>query len=481
MVVSMDTPEEPTEPAGSSEPFEADEADEAFEPARPSRARMAIAIVVAVAVTVAFLAGAIGALFRSVGPDATPPPDPGLLAVVDAEGALATVDATGGSRIAFGAPGGAAQFPAWSPDGTRIAATRSTGGGGGSVDVFTTSEPSAVSEVYSSASRPPFYLSWSPDGGHVTFLTTEPDGIALRVAPADASSDATLVGLGAPFYWDWIDPGRLMVHVGGAGPGAYVGDVDLGGVRLGDVEGAPGLFRAPAATADGQLRAYVAAAPDGSESIVMAALGGANRHEVAVTGYVAFGFDPAGTTLAYIGPEDATAEPTALPIGSLRIVDTATGTARSALGGAVVAFFWSPDGRTIAALQLVRNGAPGVDEARLRVASAGETRPEGGSASAAAAAAPPGIDTHLVFVDVAAAPDPTIRSERDVRLGEVFAFQLIPYFDQYALSHRLWSPDSRSIALPVVDRDAKTRIVTFPADGSAPAPIADGVAAFWSP
>ncbi|HET9520622.1 MAG TPA: hypothetical protein VFO73_06240 [Candidatus Limnocylindrales bacterium] len=479
----MDTPDEPTEPSGSSEPFEALETDEAFEPAPPSRLRMAIAIVVAVAVTVAFLAGAIGALFRGGGPDATSPPDPGLLAVVDAEGGLATVEATGGSRMAFDAPGGAAQFPAWSPDGTRIAATRSTGGGGGSVGVFTAGEPSAVSEIYSSPSRPPFYLSWSPDGGHVTFLTTEPDGIALRVAPADASSDATLVQLGAPFYWDWIDPGRLMVHVGGAGPGAYVGDVDLDGARLGDVEGAPGFFRAPAATADGGLRAYVAATPDGSGSIVMAAPDGSTRHEVPVAGNVAFGFDAAGTTLAYIAPDDATAGPTALPIGSLRIVDTATGTSRSALGGAVVAFFWSPDGRTIAALQLVRNGAPGVDEARLHVASADTPGPGPASAALAAFAAAdaPGIDAHLVFVDVAAAPGPAIRSERDVRLGEVFAFQLIPYFDQYALSHRVWSADSRSLVLPIADPDATTRIVAFPADGSAPTPIADGVAAFWSP
>ena len=463
--------EEPIEPAEWGEP------SEPFEPARPSRVRAVVAIVVAVAVTVAFLAGAIGALLRGGGPDPTPPPQPGLLAVVS-EGGLSTIDSLGGSRVAFGADGGEVQFPAWSPDGTRIAATRSLDGGG-SVHVFEAGTPDVVTEIYTSTVRPPFYLSWSPDGAHVTFLTTEPDGIALRVAPADGSADATLIQLGAPSYWDWVDPARLMVHIGGTGAGSFVGDVDLGGKRLGDVEGAPGLFRAPAATSDGRLRAYVAAEADGSESIVVAAPDGSKRVDVPVTGSVAFGFDPAGTTLAYIAP-DGTAEPTVLPIGPLRIVDTTSGAARTALDGPVVAFFWSPDGRTIAALQLVPTGQPGVEEARARVASTGSGR--------VTAAPPAGINAHLVFVDVAAgagagaSADPAIRSERDVRLGDVFAFQLIPYFDQYAVSHRVWSPDSRSIVLPIAEGGAEpARIVAFPADGSAPTSITDGVAAFWRP
>jgi TolB protein len=468
MVVRMDAP--PDDPI---EPTEPDRLAEPAEPAPPSRARAIVAIVVAVTVTVAFLAGTIGALFRGGDAASTTPPDPGRLAIVDDAGGLSTVDAAAGSRVAFEAAGGEAQFPAWSPDGTRIATSRSTARGG-SVHVFRAGEPALVTELYSSTDRPPFYLSWSPDGAHVTFLTTEPDGIALRVAPADASAAATLVQLGAPSYWDWVDPARLMVHVGGAGAGAFIGDVDLSGARLGDVGAVPGSFRAPAATSDGGLRAYVAATAAGTETIVLAAPDGSNRHDVPVAGNVAFSLDPAGRSLAFIAP-DGSAEPTALPIGPLRLVDAATGSVRPALGGAVVAFFWSPDGRTIAALQLVPNDAPGVDEARLHMASTGSGR--------LAAAAPPGIGVHLVFVDVSgdAGTEPVIRSERDVRIGEMFAFQLIPYFDQYALSHRVWSRDSRSIALPVADGDAPTRIVAFPADGSAPKPIADGVAAFWSP
>jgi hypothetical protein len=57
----------------------------------------------------------------------------------------------------------------------------------------------------------------------------------------------------------------------------------------------------------------------------------------------------------------------------------------------------------------------------------------------------------------------------------------LPYFDQYALSHRLWSPDSASILLPLVDTNGRTQLVAVPADDTDGRPIADGVSGFWSP
>jgi hypothetical protein len=59
--------------------------------------------------------------------------------------------------------------------------------------------------------------------------------------------------------------------------------------------------------------------------------------------------------------------------------------------------------------------------------------------------------------------------------------QLLPYFDQYALSHRLWSPDSASILLPLVDSVGRDQVVVVPADGSEPRPITGGAKGFWSP
>ena len=62
-----------------------------------------------------------------------------------------------------------------------------------------------------------------------------------------------------------------------------------------------------------------------------------------------------------------------------------------------------------------------------------------------------------------------------------FVDGVLPYFDQYALSHRVWAPDSTSMVLPLVDATGQTHVDVVPADGSDPRPIADGDAAFWSP
>jgi TolB protein len=68
-----------------------------------------------------------------------------------------------------------------------------------------------------------------------------------------------------------------------------------------------------------------------------------------------------------------------------------------------------------------------------------------------------------------------------VQPGVGFVDQILPYFDQYALSHRVWAPDSASIVLPLVDATGRTQIVVVPADGTDSRTIAHGESAFWSP
>jgi hypothetical protein len=170
-----------------------------------------------------------------------------------------------------------------------------------------------------------------------------------------------------------------------------------------------------------------------------------------------------------------------LPVGPLRLIDAVSGEVRTLLTGTVVGFFWSPDGRMIAALRVATSGtdgtaaagAPGgIREASVRMTDAGR------AGSVAVAPAAPGIDLQLVFIDPS---NSRIRSQRSVRVADVFANQVLPYFDQYALSHRVWSSDGTSIALPVVAADGSSEIRVFPAAGTSDARIAAGVAAFWRP
>jgi hypothetical protein len=71
-------------------------------------------------------------------------------------------------------------------------------------------------------------------------------------------------------------------------------------------------------------------------------------------------------------------------------------------------------------------------------------------------------------------------SQPIVQPGERFVSALLAYFDQYALSHRLWAPDSSSILMPEVGEDGRTRLIVRHPDGSDPISL-DGEIGFWSP
>jgi len=431
----------------------------ALEPVLPRRARRR-RLLLLLALGLPVLAIAAFALSRAGDPPV--PERPARLAVIDLDGGLSTLDEDGRSIAHHDIPGVTFQFPAWSPDGSRVAAI---GRDGRSAGIYVLAGDGTSGDrpapIYTSDFNPPFYLSWSPDGTRVSFLTTEPGGIALRVAPADASGPAWIVRRGSPFYWDWVDPGRLLVHVGSTGPDAFVGEVDLEGRALVAPAAEPGgFFRAPVVSRPSGHRAWIQPDVGDGQAIVLEPRDGSSRREIPVEGNVAVGFHPTAATLAFIATDRPVDVPPPFPIGPWRVVDAGAGDVRTLVDGLVMAFFWSPDGRTIAALELLGPGATDVEEAAVR------------------AIQPPGVAVRLRFVDVATG---ATRSERTVRVTDLFAFQVLPFFDQYALSHRVWSPHSAAIVLPIASDGRPDRLVVLPVDGADPRHLADGAVAFWSP
>jgi TolB protein len=462
-------------PAADNEAAAVLDADNADPPPPPrSRRRLRIAVVLTLVAAIALLAalqlsGRLGTIARA--PTA---PAPTRIAVVDAAGALSTMDVLGGNVVPHPLAGVNFAFPTWSPDGLRIAAIGGATDDGAVYVIQARGEnaadpmaATAPTVIYRSPEHPAFYAYWTPDGRQVTFLTQEPDRLALRVAPADASTPAATIREGSPLYWDWVGPARALVNIGGGGPGAFLGEIGLDGVAGTPAATTPGSFRSPAVTRDGTHRAFVVAGGAGPASIVVESRDGAGRREIPVPGMAALSFAPAGDNLAFIAPE-APGPPIGLPIGPLRVVDVASGSVRTLLGGAIVGFFWSPDGKTIATLRIP---GPGDDE----VASVGYALP---AINFRPAAPTSGYTLHLAFVDVATG---SVRSKRDVRVSERFALQLLPYFDQYALSHRFWSPDSASFMLPLVSEDDVVGIVLLPPDGSAERRVVDGEMGSFSP
>ena len=448
-------------------------------PRRPFPLRRVVVVLAVVALAIA-LGVALFVLTR---------PAPGIseplrLVVVKTDGSIETTDALGEVLSGGDAPGYQYQFPAWSPDGSQVAAIGRSGALV-TVDVFDTdpAAPASPRRIYESDRRPAFYLYWTPDSRFVTFLTAEPtpDDIALRIAPADASAPDEVVRAASPFYWDFVDSSRLLVHTGSTGSEAFTGEVDLEGDTLEAGTIASGVFRAPAVGSNGSSRAYVVAAgddPAAGGTLVVEARDGSARHEIPVGGAAAFGFNPDATRLAFIALDEPADPPTPIPSGALRTMDVATGDVRTLLDASVLAFFWSPDGKTIATLDL-RPADDTPDPGQAGVMGLGAVMGTGSiSALPPLAAGTPGIGLHLSFVD---AETGSIRSERDVRVSETFAFQVLPYFDQYALSHRFWAPDSSAIVLPLTDEDDLDHVVVIPADGDDPHAVATGWVGFWSP
>ena len=187
-----------------------------------------------------------------------------------------------------------------------------------------------------------------------------------------------------PLYWAWSDSDRMLVHSGGDSPGAFLGEVTRDGSTAADLGVQPGDFRAPARSRDGRYRGYIVPATDAPDARGRRG----QRRDPAVTrspvlGGGVVGFGPDGDELAFIAPAKA-GPPVTVPVGPLRVVDAGSGAVRTLQPGNVVAFFWSPNGRTIAAFRI---GAP--DDT---VALARSTRP---------AATAPGLALDLLFVDAA--------------------------------------------------------------------------------
>jgi TolB protein len=163
-------------------------------------------------------------------------------------------------------------------------------------------------------------------------------------------------------------------------------------------------------------------------------------------GVVALGWSPEHDRLAYISPEELRLS----FYGPLKLIDLEDDTQRVLTDEVVFAFFWSPDGDKIAYLTLAS-----FEE--------GET-------------------TNIIKFDLSVVNVVNNEVSKIVQFqpSTVFIDQLMPFFDNYAQSHRIWSPTSDALVLPMINGEGESQIVVVPIDGGELRTIADGVSAFWS-
>lgn len=386
----------------------------------------------------------------------------GRIAVITPDGGLVTVAPDGSDVRGLGLPGVRYQFPAWSGDSSRLAVIANDGTQAAIQVVNDNVTPDAI-ELYGSGINPPFYLYWSPDDGQVSFLANDRSGIALWLAQSDGAQPAGRVAGGQPFYWDWTaDSQQLLVHVGGLGAESHLGFIDIDGNAVGDDLATPGLFQTPGIAAGGRYVAFSQAAGEQFEVAIQDTTSGA-QSTVRQFGLAAMSWSPAGDQLAFISPS----RQQMTFAGPLQVIDAATGETRTLVNDPVGAFFWSPDGKWIATL--TQNSGRNSPDAGAA--------PEFAAAGRAASQQAAEIVLDLSVVDVASGQTQTLASFRP---SDVFLNQFLPYFDQYALSHRLWSPASDALVLPIVDDRGRAGIYVVSLEDGAPARVADGVMGVWS-
>ncbi len=435
---------------------------------RPSIWRRVLLGIVALAVVVVM---ALGVALRGPapeGPSSTLPPDPRIaqarIAVVAPDGTLAIVARTGDLVRRFPVEATALLFPAFSPDGTRLAVIGGAAGRSG-VLVFDVGPDAGSTDeaipqaVYSSEDRAVIYFSWAPDGERIGLLTGEPGTLALRVVDADGLGVESIVLRGQPLYWDWQDGERLLVHSSGTGPEAFIGYVDIDGATSRATEVPPGIFQAPAISHGADYRAFVGELTNGESAIVVERSDGIGQATFPVVRAASLAWSPVADDIAYIDGGGAAGP----AFGPLRVGSAASGATTTLLDAEVAAFFWSPDGRSIAALTVSPKDGGNVASAASPV---GDT------------AVIPGIDVRLIIVRADTGERVV---ERIVRLSDIFEQQLLPFFDQYAKSHRIWSAGSDAIVLPLVDVEGGSHLTVIHADGRTDVDLGPGVLGFWSP
>jgi Tol biopolymer transport system component len=341
------------------------------------------------------------------------------LAVIDGD-RIYTMDSTGADRIELPHNGSVPTAAlVWSRDGQRLIFVEIERDTSKLISARPTGQDAAVLHE-TDRPRAPFYLYGSPDDRHVAFLTPDPgQGMALRIAPIDRAGAEQVAARGQPNYWSWSPDGSaLLVHIGSASSAAFVGQYVLTRTLLTTIEQSPAVFQAPAWLPAGEAQwVYARSIDRGGELVV-----GHGRDLTSLAIFadgITFGSSPDGRRVAY-----ALNTPGSFLYNGLTVIDRAGTQPQVLYRGDVLAFFWSPDGQQIAFLTgaLMEPGSIGR--------AGGLAVPSGQRRTLQAT-------WHIVNVTSGAVTDlNTFEPSQDF-------LYVIQYFDQFAQSIALWSPDSR--------------------------------------
>ncbi len=371
----------------------------------------------------------------------------GRIGYLDGAGNVAVMlpDGSQKTTLANSSPTTTFVQPTWDPRGDRLAWTAIEGSPAGAVTSVRIAGTVGHEPIDVPLATAPFYFYWSPDGEKLAALGSGAEGLDLWIISGGRAQTAAS---GQPFYFAWApDSALLASHVGNrtlsfvspAGEQTIIDDRSEG-------------YQAPAWSVQDDL-AYVsgqsstlagpavAQEPGLSRLVVGRADGGPQRVVQTFSGFASFSFSPQGTDLAYsVSGLDARLRAN-VNFGPLVVHRLGEGTSTEVEPDPVVLYQWSPDGTRL------------LYATPIQAAAALLWRVWG----------PEGSTDYGTFT-------PT----------QVFLQAYLPFWDQYALSSNLWSPDGRAFVYTARQAGRDTVFVQ-PLDASAPVGIEAGSVAFWSP
>lgn len=325
---------------------------------------------------------------------------------------------------------------------------------------------SSGQEVFSGTAEMVIYAQWAPQscsiGGGCRDLAMLVNNVLtgdlhMEVVRDDDPVSSREIASGAPFYYQFSPDGSEMIfHRFGARLEFY--DLNTDELILAVDEPSSGTFQS-AAWSPVDDRVLYGLRGEDSNTTTLTILENTDQRALIeeLTGVVGFLWSPDGRYIAF---RTASAE---TGFGALFVVDSRTGEVvrRSSVNG-VLAFFWAPDSQKIAYLTLANTGAT-VQQGNRKFIQQDVPRMTWSTLN---------VETGL---------NRTLQSF----LPTSEMVYLMQYFDQFAVGHRIWSPDSQYIVFTEQpgsgdNTEPSVTVIDVTDDNTEPISIGSGLFAGWS-
>ena len=350
-------------------------------------------------------------------------------------------------------------WPTWSPDGRRIAFSKASSGDDeqghvglyyvdtldGTIHHIYTNEP-ITQGIAPSAIH---YIFWSPDSQKVAFVAMTLRGQNMFMFDIKDDGPPKRLIEGGPVYSSWSHDSRyILAHIE---PNREHLLIDLQGDGSPQrVSNSSGLYLSPAWSPIENRVAFLEIGENQDQLLMTADANAEDRRIMTqVEGRVSFLWAPDGQKIALGNiPEGG------LHFENVKLLSADGSEERVILEDRTLAFFWSPDGRSIAYVTLFDDAEGVLELATLDVTS----------------------DERRILA--------RFRPSRET-------VDLLLFFEQFAKSHLVWSPDSRYLILAGTlesgfgfasfGSQPSSQILLIDTHGlEPPHSIGEGVLAFWS-